>query len=111
MQSSLVSSKLKSVGHITRFSIAVVAAPTKTRHNVDHSVFDQLPDSAYLREAQLVRSPKHPDSLTAPLPLSAPTLWRMVKEGRFPKPHKLSSRVTAWQVQQVRAWLQAQANA
>ena len=73
------------------------------------AVFDRLPDSAWLREAQLVRSPKSPDSAIAPLPFSAPTLWRMVKLGKFPKPTKLSARVTAWQAGQVRAWMTAQA--
>ena len=75
------------------------------------AVFDRLPDSAWLRESQLVRSPNNPDSEVAPLPFSAPTLWRMVKDGRFPKPTKLSARVTAWQAGQVRAWMQAQAAA
>lgn len=75
------------------------------------AVFDRLPDSAWLREAQLVRSPNNPDSEVAPLPFSAPTLWRMVKLGKFPKPTKLSTRVTAWQAGQVRAWMQAQAAA
>lgn len=68
------------------------------------SVFDLLPDSAFIREAQLVQSPKRPDSL-APLPFSAPTLWRKVKAGSFPKPVKLSERVTAWKVGDVRAWI------
>ncbi len=71
------------------------------------SVFDALPNSAYVREAQLVQSPTRPDS-TAPLPFSAPTLWRKVKAGTFPKPAKLSERVTAWNVGAVRAWLLAQ---
>lgn len=75
------------------------------------SVFDALPDSAWLRESQLVRSLKSPDRAIAPLPFSAPTLWRMVKAGKFPKPTKLSARVTAWQVGQVRAWMAAQAMA
>ncbi len=74
------------------------------------SVFDQLSDSAYLRESQLVQSPKRPDS-TAPLPFSAPTLWRMVQRGAFPAPHRLSQRVTAWKVGQVREWMQARASA
>jgi prophage regulatory protein len=78
---------------------------------ITHSVFDQLSGSAFLREAQLVRSSKRPDSQTAPLPFSAPTLWRMVAAGKFPAPRKLSARVTAWQVSEVRAWLQAQASA
>ena len=71
------------------------------------SVFDALPNSAYVREAQLVQSPTRPDG-TAPLPFSAPTLWRKVKAGTFPKPIKLSERVTCWQVGAVRAWLAAQ---
>jgi prophage regulatory protein len=77
----------------------------------DQAVFDRLPDSAWLREAQLVRSRKSPDSAIAPLPFSAPTLWRMVKQGKFPKPTKLSARVTAWEAGQVRAWMTAQAMA
>ncbi len=70
--------------------------------------FDVLPDSAYIRESQLVQSPKRPGT-PAPLPFSAPTLWRKVKAGTFPKPIKLSERVTAWNVGTVRAWMTAQA--
>ncbi len=69
--------------------------------------FDTLPDSAFIREAQLVQSPKRPTT-PAPLPFSAPTLWRMVAAGKFPKPLKLSERITAWRVGEVRAWLNAQ---
>ena len=75
---------------------------------IHHSVFDALPDSAYIRESQLVQSPKRPDT-PVPLPFSAPTLWRKVKAGTFPKPVKLSERVTAWNVGTVRAWLTARA--
>ena len=66
--------------------------------------FDTLPDSAFIRESQLVQSPKRPDT-PAPLPFSAPTLWRKVKAGTFPQPVKLSERVTAWNVGAVRAWI------
>ena len=83
---------------------AAITSPTQ-------GTFDKLPDGAWLRESQLVRSPKNPDSEVAPLPFSAPTLWRMVKAGKFPKPHKLSTRVTAWKVSQVREWMTAQAAA
>ena len=72
--------------------------------------FDALPDGAFIREAQLVQSPKHPNR-PAPLPFSAPTLWRKVKAGTFPKPVKLSERVTAWKVGDIRAWAAAQATA
>lgn len=77
---------------------------------ITHSVFDAYPDSAFIRESQLVQSPKRPKSPT-PLPFSAPTLWRKVKAGTFPKPIKLSERVTAWNVGTVRAWMTAQAAA
>jgi prophage regulatory protein len=56
----------------------------------------KLPDTGYLRQSQLI-----PDIL----PFSAATLWRMVKAGKFPKPVKLSERITAWQVADVRTWL------
>lgn len=72
------------------------------------SPFDSLPDSAFVREAQLVRSRRRPDELGI-LPMSAPTLWRKVREGTFPKPVKLSERVTAWRVGDVRAWLNSRA--
>ena len=74
------------------------------------SVFDHLPDSALVRESQLVQSPKRPHG-TAPLPFSAATLWRKVKAGTFPKPIKLSERVTAFKVGDVRSWLATQAAA
>jgi len=72
--------------------------------------FDTLPDSAFIREAQLVQSPKRPTT-PAPLPFSAPTLWRLVAAGKFPKPIKLSERVTCWNVGTVRAWMTAQSQA
>jgi prophage regulatory protein len=77
---------------------------------IHQSVFDALPDSAFIREAQLVKSPKRPDS-TALLPFSAPTLWRKIKAGTFVKPVKLSERVTAFNVGAVRAWIAAQTKA
>ena len=72
--------------------------------------FDTMPDSAFIREAQLVQSPKRPTT-PAPLPFSAPTLWRKVKAGTFPRPIKLSERVTCWNVGAVRAWMTAQSQA
>ncbi len=77
---------------------------------IHQSIFDALPDSAFIRESQLVQSPKRPE-LPAPLPFSAPTLWRKVAAGTFPKPIKLSERVTCWKVSDVRAWMTAQCNA
>ena len=72
--------------------------------------FDELPDTAYARLSQLVRDPKHP-TRTTPLPFSAATAWRKVREGTFPAPLKLGPAITAWRVGDVRAWLRAQAQA
>lgn len=87
---------------------AVHAAIPMTSEPARQSVFDQLPDSAFIREAQLVTSPKRPN-VAALLPFSSPTLWRKVKAGEFPKPLKLSARVTVWTVASVRAWMAEQA--
>jgi len=63
------------------------------------SSFDRLPESGYVRQAQLTPHV---------IPFSAATLWRKCKTGSFPKPIKLSQRVTAWRVGEVREWLQKQ---
>jgi prophage regulatory protein len=44
-------------------------------------------------------------------PVSKSTWWAGVKSGKFPKPHKLSERVTAWKVEDIRALIQAGATA
>ena len=72
--------------------------------------FDELPDTAYARQVQLIRDPKRPN-LPTPLPFSAATLWRKVRAQSFPAPTKLSDAITAWKVSDVREWLQAQAQA
>jgi predicted DNA-binding transcriptional regulator AlpA len=38
------------------------------------------------------------------LPLSAGSIWRMVREGRFPQPVRLSENVTAWRMDDVERW-------
>ena len=85
----------------------IAASNPAQKANIQPSVFDALANGAFIREAQLVRSHRRPES-PAPLPFSAPTLWRKVKAGTFPKPIKLSERVTAWKVGDVRAWIDAQ---
>lgn len=67
-----------------------------------NSLFDRLPNSAFVREAQLVQSPKRRD-IPAPWPFSAPTYWRKVKDGTLPTPYKLAPRVSAQNVGECRA--------
>lgn len=59
--------------------------------------FDHLPDSANVRVGVVM----------ALLSCSNPTVWRMASDGRIPKPRKLSERVTAWNVGELRKALAA----
>lgn len=65
-----------------------------------------LPATGFVRLAQLVHDPRKPEK-PAPLPFSKATLWRMVNAGTFPAPVKLSERITAWRVEEVRDWIAA----
>ena len=58
--------------------------------------FDDLPDNAFVRQAQLLSS--------SVIPFSAATLWRRVRAGAFPQPIHISPQVTAWRVNEIRQW-------
>lgn len=57
-----------------------------------------LPASGYVRQSQLVPHI---------VPFSAATLWRKVKSSEFPSPVKLSARITAWRVEDIRNWMES----
>lgn len=61
-----------------------------------------LPATGFLRQAQLIGSI---------VPVGSSTLWRWVNAGTFPKPVKLSARVTAWRCEDIRTWLDSQRSA
>lgn len=54
----------------------------------------------FLRVADLCGTRDRPGSLK----LSRSTLWRLVADGRFPRPVKLGPRITAWRSADVAAW-------
>ena len=56
---------------------------------------DDLPRTGFLR----LRSILAP---TGPIPVSKSTWWAGVKDGRFPKPTKLGSRITVWRAEDIR---------
>ncbi len=58
-----------------------------------------LPSTGFVREAQLI---------PGIIPFSHSTLWRRVNDGTFPKPVKLSAKVTAWRCNEIHAWIAAQ---
>ena len=62
----------------------------------DNQFSGVLPKSGFIRQSQLI---------PFIVPFSSATLWRKVKSGEFPKPVKLSARITAWAVEDVQAWL------
>ena len=41
------------------------------------------------------------------LPFSKTTLWDWSKDGRFPKPYRISSTITAWKNSEVIDWLES----
>ena len=55
-----------------------------------------LPDDAFARRAQIIPNP---------LPISAPTLWRWIKAGKFPAP-KIIGGCPMWRVGVVREFLE-----
>lgn len=65
--------------------------------------FQQIPEVGYLRLAQIIGNPKANPPSPALIPVSKSTWWLGVKQGRYPKPVKLSVRTTAWRVEDIRA--------
>ncbi|EHL32306.1 helix-turn-helix transcriptional regulator [Legionella drancourtii] len=57
----------------------------------------KLPQTGFLRLAQILGSSKYP----ALIPVSKSTWWEGVKTGRFPQPIKLGPRITAWRVEDI----------
>lgn len=58
----------------------------------------EFPQVGYVREPQVLQV----------FPVGRSTLWSMCRQGRFPKPVKLSARVTAWRASEVLDWLDRQ---
>lgn len=63
-----------------------------------------LPDTGFIRQAQLVGNKK--SGIAGVIPFSPATLWRKVGSGEFPAPIKLSAGITAWKVEDIRAWIE-----
>jgi len=62
-----------------------------------------LPDTGFIRQTQLVGNKGK--GIAGVIPFSSATLWRKVGSGDFPAPVKLSVGVTAWRVEDIRAWI------
>jgi prophage regulatory protein len=62
-----------------------------------------LPESGYLRLAQIIGDASTSPPTPALIPVKKSTWWAGVKGGRFPQPVRtLGARVTAWRVEDIR---------
>lgn len=68
-----------------------------------------LPSTGFVRLPQIIGDKKANPPIPAIYPISKSTLWKRVKEGTFPKPIKLSPRVTAWRVDDIRQLIEQEA--
>jgi predicted DNA-binding transcriptional regulator AlpA len=67
----------------------------------------KLPETGFLRLAQIIGNPKADPPIPALIPVSKSTWWEGVKSGRFPAPVKLGPRITAWRIEDIRALIEA----
>lgn len=61
-----------------------------------------LPTTGFLRLPQIVGDKTCTPPLPGLIPVCKSAWWAGVKVGRFPKPIKLSPRVTVWRVEDIR---------
>ena len=58
-------------------------------------MYNTLPETGFVRLPEILKV----------FPVSKSTWWAGVKDGRFPKSVKLSAKITAWRVEDIRALL------
>lgn len=68
---------------------------------------NQLTQTSFLRLSQIVGNSKAKPPIPPLIPVSKSTWWLGVKEGRYPQPVKLSTRTTAWRIEDIRALIEA----
>jgi len=64
---------------------------------------NQLPEIGFLRLAQIVGNPEAVPPIPSIIPISKSAWWAGVRTGRFPKPIKMSDRVTVWRAEDIKA--------
>lgn len=62
-----------------------------------------LPETGFLRLPQIIGDKKAVPPTIGLIPICKSTWWNGVASGRYPKPVKLSPRVTVWRVEDIRA--------
>lgn len=64
-----------------------------------------LPETGFLRLAQIIGNSKADPPIPALIPVGKSSWWLGVRNGKYPKPVKLGPRTTAWLVEDIRAYL------
>ena len=65
----------------------------------------QVPQSGYMRIKQILVDLKADPPVNPIVPVSKSTWWDGVKSGRFPKPVKISPRITVWRSEDIQLLL------
>lgn len=95
----------------------------RTKHNVLRILRHDVPERAKQAKAPLKETTMSTATLTPAthvlsqrivlgrVPVSRTTLWRMEREGRFPKRIKLSANRVGWIAEEVEQWIQSRKEA
>lgn len=67
------------------------------------SAVASLPSAGFLRLSQIIGNPKANPPQFPIIPVGRTTWWAGVKSGLYPKPIKLSPRVTVWRIEDILA--------
>ncbi len=62
-----------------------------------------IPEIGFLRISQIVGNREANPPIPPIIPISKSSWWAGVSAGRFPKPVKISERVTVWRVDDIKA--------
>lgn len=63
---------------------------------------NSLPETGFLRLPQIIGNPTAKPPIPPIIPVKKTCWWQGVKTGRFPKPVRLGTRITAWRVEDIR---------
>ena len=80
-------------------SSKLIPSATKPARPAKALPLSGLPAAGFIRERGLISI----------IPVSSATLWRWVRSGAFVQPVRLGANVTAWRVEDVQDWINAQA--
>lgn len=71
-----------------------------------HAPHNPLPETGYVRLSQILGNSNAVPSIPPIIPVSKSHWWAGVKSGRYPRPIKLSPRITVWKAEDIRALIE-----